>query len=248
MRWQVEPSWDVLDGMVRLSQIAVERSPSKIENWRALILAQIEAGRAAEVAATLLRAAAALGSDLAARKSFIKLLLAAGELERAVDAAEALFAEVPQDQETFSLLKSALVEAGGKERLDALQVGRDEVLQLSRFALNDGWESATSDTELRALVQQCRTLLAANPGNAAARCFLAHGLARLGEAAEAEALAVTTRLLSVGDLRLPEAFASDIGVPSQTQGDTQRPAGDAYRPAARTGADDPASSDRTGRR
>ncbi|MEI9992952.1 MAG: putative 2OG-Fe(II) oxygenase [Rhizomicrobium sp.] len=208
MRWQIEPGWGVLDGMLKLAQIAAERNPGKADNWRTLVLTQHQAGRAADIEDSLQRAAAALGGDLAGRRSFITLLLSTGELDRAVDEAEALFADAPQDAETYALLKSALTEAGARDRLNELGVQRDEILQISRFALNEAWETAKSDADLRALVAKCRAALATNPADAGARCFLAHGLAQLGERAEATALMASTNLLSVGDLRIPGEFDS----------------------------------------
>jgi uncharacterized protein (TIGR02466 family) len=208
MRWQVEPGWDALDGMVRLAQIVAERDPRTADAWRALILAQHDAGRACDIAQTLGHAATALGSDMAGRKSFISLLLSVNEPDRAVDEADALFADAPQDGEVLSLLKSALAETGAKDRLRALRVDRDEVLRISRFSLKDEWETATSEEELRTLVARCRAMLADNPADASAHCFLAHGLAQLGEHAEAAGLMATAALLSVKDLPVPKEFDS----------------------------------------
>jgi hypothetical protein len=208
MRWQVEPGWDALDGMVRLSQMVVERDPRKADNWRALVLALYQAGQVADIAETLGRAAAALGDDASGRKSFIRLLLASNEPDRAAAEAEALLAVSPQDSEVLALLKSALTEAGARDRLRELGIGRDEILQVSRFSLKDEWEMAKSETELQALVARCRAVLAGNPADAGARCFLAHGLAQLGEQAEAAAVMTTAELISIAELNVPAQLGS----------------------------------------
>jgi hypothetical protein len=208
MRWQVEPGWDALDGMVRLARLVVERGPRKADNWRALVLALYQAGHVADIAETLKHAAAAFGREAAGRKSFIKLLLASNEPDRAAAEAEALLVDTPQDEEVLALLKSALTEAGARDRLRELCVGKDEILQVSRFPLKDQWEMATSETELKALVARCRSVLAGNPADAGARCFLAHGLAQLGERAEAAAVIETDELISIEDLNVPAHLGS----------------------------------------
>jgi uncharacterized protein (TIGR02466 family) len=208
MHWQAEPGWDVLDGMVRLAQIAAARKPGEVDNWRTLALAQHQAGRITDVGETLARARAALGDDAAGRKSFIKLLLAANEPDRAAEEAEALLAGLPRDGETLALLKSALVEADAGHRLAELGVARDEILQISRFSLNSEWETAKSDAELQALIARCRTVLTANPADAGARCFLAHGLAQSGQHAQAAAAMACAELLAVKDLDVPGEFDS----------------------------------------
>jgi len=78
-------------------------------------------------------------------------------------------------------------------------------------SISQDWKQAETDGDFSAIAARCRAVLADNPIDTDARCFLAHALARRGAAAEARAVMAIEELVRIEDLPGPAGHDSGVG-------------------------------------
>ncbi|GAA0308054.1 hypothetical protein GCM10009087_17600 [Sphingomonas oligophenolica] len=208
VKWQEEPGWKFLAALKEVAIRELEQEPRSPGRWVSLIRILKQMGRSGEVPEALDRASAALGADPEGRRDFLGVLLRLSAYHRAIPVAEALVAAAPDDAEARRMLERAVI---GSDRWSGLQrraLAGTGTPPMAALSINQAWNLADTDSDFRAIAARCRAALADNPIDTDARCFLAHALARTGEAADASAVMAIADLVRIEDLPVPAGYES----------------------------------------
>lgn len=214
MKWQKEPDWKFLAALEQAALEELRQEPRSASRWISLIRIRQQMARGGEVPETLDRASAAFGPDVDGRRDFLGVLLSLADYRRALPVAEALVAAAPDDAGIRLMLERAVI--GSEPRGDV----QGAVPPLAARSISQAWTLAEADGQFSAIAARCRAVLADNPIDTDARCFLAHALARSGAAEEARAVMAMEALVRIEDLPVPtghetgeafrQALASEI--------------------------------------
>jgi uncharacterized protein (TIGR02466 family) len=208
VKWQREPDWKFLAALEEVAIRELEKEPRSPGRWIGLIQIRKRMGKSGEVPEALDRASAAFGSDVRGRRDFLGVLLRLSEYHLAIPVAEALVAAAPEDAEARQMLERAVT---GSDRWNGLQrraLAGIAAAPVAALSINQAWNLAEAESDFRAIAARCRALLAENPIDTDARCFLAHALARTGETAEARATMALDELVRIEDLPVPAGYGS----------------------------------------
>jgi hypothetical protein len=199
--WQVEPNAAQRAAIVGLTELAIARDPRDPGPWLSLIALQHLGSADGTVRDTLARARSSFGRDVEGRKRLVRLQIEANEAKLALAEAEELIALVPEDPEALRLLGHARFFAGDWDALDD-----DERAEARAPTIAQLWGKARTPRDIDRVIALCRDQLETRPGDADARCYLAHALAMRGDVEEAQSIMPTDQLVRVVDLPPPDGI------------------------------------------